>query len=244
MRKILAIVFVLSISFTYAQPGGGGGGGGGMRGGGSQGGGMGQSGGMQERKERPEFKASQVAGIFSYDDNEAVKKIKIKGKDNQLILSVRKAISKYNNNIQEIALLNKDNFDTLNVFMNTIMKSAMSSRGQGQQSNSGMQRGGGMQDDNDMQNNDSKDVMRNAMQLSKEKIEPAKRAVEQEERKLNNKLEAILNEKQYKKWLKYQEDVKEDMQPEKPSNNRQQGGQGQSQGGGMGGGSRGGGGMR
>ncbi|WP_298496561.1 hypothetical protein [uncultured Algibacter sp.] len=230
MRKIFALIFVLSISFTNAQPGGG------MQGGSSQGG-MRQGGGMQERQERPEFNASQIAGIFSYDDNEAVKKIKIKRKEKELILNVKKAINKYNNNIQEIALLNKDNFDTLNVFVNNIMKFAMTNRGQ-QQSNSGMQRGGGMQDDYDMQNNDSRDVMRNVMRLSKEKIKPAKMAVNKEEIKLNKKLESILDEKQYQKWLKYQEDFKEDMQPEKPSNNRQS----QNQGGGMGG--RGGGGGR
>lgn len=236
MRIFLLLLCALSFNVTEAQRGGGG------MGGSRQGGGMGQSGGMQERKERPKYNASQVAGIFSYDDNEAIKKIKVK--DEALTLNVRKAINEYNTNIQEIALLNKDNFDTLNVFMNTIMKSAMSSRrGQGQQnSGGGMQRGGSMQAGNDSQSDDSRDIMRNAMELSREKIRPVKQAVKQEEEKLNTKLKALLNEKQYKKWLKYQDDIKEDMQPEKPSNNNQ-GGQRQNQGGGgMGG--RGGGGMR
>ncbi|WP_396601235.1 hypothetical protein [Algibacter sp. R77976] len=239
MRVFLLLLCALSFNITQAQPGGGGGGGG-MRGG--QGGGMGQGGSMQERQERPEFNASQMAGIFSYDDKEVVKKIKIKKKDKDLILNVRQAINKYNTNVQEIALLNKDNFDTLNVFVNTIMKSAMQNRRQ-QQSGYGMQSGGGMQDDNDMQNDDSRNVMRNTMRLSKEKIEPAKIAVQEEEMKLNKNLESILDEKQYKKWLKYQEDTKEAMQPEKPSNNRQSQNQG---GGGMrgSGGGGGGGGMR
>lgn len=233
MRIFILLLCAFSFNFTQAQRGGG------MRGG--QYGGTGQDRDMQERRERPEFNASQMAGIFSYNDKDAVKKIKIKKKDKDLILNVRQAINKYNTNIQEIALLNKDNFDTLNVFVNTIMKSAIQNRQQ-EQSSYGMQRGEGIQDEDDMQNDDSRNIMRNTMRLSKEKIEPAKIAVQEEEMKLNKNLESILDEKQYKKWLKYQEDTKEAMQPEKPSNNRQSQNQGSR--GAMGGRGGGGGGMR
>ena len=78
MKHILAVVFVLGISITYAQPGGGGG-----MGGMQQGGGMDQRGGMQQQQvEIPEFNAAQAAGIFKYDAEEAIKKIKIKKNKN------------------------------------------------------------------------------------------------------------------------------------------------------------------
>ena len=214
IKNILAIVFVLGISLTYAQPGGGG------MGGPQQGGGMGQRAGMQQKQETiPEFNASQVAGIFKYDVDEAIKKIKIK-KDKKLIQGVSRAIGTYNIKMDEIALLNKDNFDTLNVYVNTTLKSK-----RGQKVSQQM----GSNNDSRREGSDSK--MGDPKELIKAKIDPAKVAVKKEVQNLNKTLEALLSDKQYGKWLKYQEKVKEDNQPKTPSNSSQ----GDQQGGGMGG---------
>ena len=218
MRILLVIVCVLSFSFIHAQPGGGGG---------RQGGGPGGSSGMssQERPKMVEFSASKVAGIFNYDDEAAIKKIKIKKKDKELILKVRKSIEKYNNRVNEIALLNKDNFDTLNVYVNAKMKAMQSSRSES-----------GSRMDRSDASDDSKDPER---ALIEAKINPAKIEVKAAEVKLNKGLEAILSEKQYTKWIKYQTFVKSEQNP-KPETNQSSdsrmssgGGQGGPPGGGM-----------
>ena len=221
MKHILAIVFVLGISLTYAQRGGGG------MGGMQQGGGMSQRGGMQQQQvEIPEFNAAQGAGIFKYDADEVIKKIKIK-KDKNLIQGVSRAIGTYNIKMDEIALLNKDNFDTLNVYVNTTLKSKRSQRG-GQQ----------LESNDDSSRTGSNDNLNDPKELIKAKIDPAKAAVKKEEHNLNKSLETLLSEKQYEKWLKYQETVKEDKQPKMPSNSNQGNRQGGSMGGPPGGGMR------
>ncbi|GAA3640521.1 hypothetical protein [Flavivirga jejuensis] len=209
MRTLLLLICTLSFSITYSQPPGGGGGQRGSRGG-----------QMQERPQREveEFDASKMAGIFAYDDATVIKKLKLKKKNEELILNVRKAIANYNRKVQEIGLLNKDNFDTLNVHMNAIMKASMASRGQDR----GNQRIG---DSNDGES----DIMSKARALAKEKIKPAREAVKKEAQKLNKTLEAILNEKQYVRWAKYEEAVKEALKPKQASNQTNQmrsGGQG------------------
>lgn len=208
MRIILALLCVLSFSYSQAQPGGG-------RPGGGPPGGRGDMSSMEAPK-MIEFNASKVAGIFNYDDEAAIKKIKIKKKNNELILNVRRAIEKYNNKVNEIALLNKDNFDTLNVYVNAKMKAMQSSRSQ---SSSRMDRSDDDQEDPDRAKIEAK-------------IIPAKKAVKIAEVNLNKKLEAILSEKQYGKWIKYQTLVKEELNPKPETNDYNSG---MSRGGGQGG---------
>ncbi|TDY60931.1 hypothetical protein DFQ06_2938 [Algibacter lectus] len=215
MRILLVLVCMLSFSFIYAQPGGGGQGG-------PPGGGRSMS-SSQERPKMVEFNAAKVAGIFNYDDEAAIKKIKIKKKHKDLTLKVRKAIEKYNIRVNEIALLNKDNFDTLNVYVNAKMKAMQSSRGQNQS--------GSRMDRSDTSSNDSKDDPERAK--IKQKIDPAKKEVKVAEGKLNTHLESILSEKQYGKWLKYQVKVKSELIEEPESNNNSD--SGMSRGGGQGG---------
>ncbi|MEP1488429.1 MAG: hypothetical protein ABJK28_08370 [Algibacter sp.] len=234
MRTLLVLFSVISFNFMSAQPGGGG-----QRDGGGQrqGGGM-QGGQQRERPEMREFNASEIAGIFNYDDVEALKKLKFKKKNKELQLKVRRAIINYNNKINEIALLNKDNFDTLNVYVNAMMKSRSNNRGQGQSN----ERGGNM--DREDGNSDSKDSMANTKELVEQKLNPARIGVRMAEKKLNKKLESLLDEKKYEKWLKYQQKVKDDLKPEEQSEQNDRS-SGMSGGGGrQGGGPPGGGGMR
>ncbi|KAA5825691.1 hypothetical protein FPF71_07210 [Algibacter amylolyticus] len=222
MKIFLLLLCALSFSESQAQPGGGGG-----RGGRTMGGGQGQDQSERQRPKMVEFNASNIVGTFNYDDNEAVDKIKLKSKkEAALILDVRQAIMTYNQAVNEIALNNKDNFDTLNVYMNALMKSSRPQRGQ--------QRGSG---DYGMQEDNQDNPMRQAKRLAEEKMEPAKKGIQEEEEKLNTKLEGILNEKQFKKWLKYQIAVKKDLEPQAESENNNN----RSLGGGQGGSSRGGG---
>ncbi|MBC2846705.1 hypothetical protein [Winogradskyella flava] len=238
MRYPILLFCFLTFSFICAQPGGGQGGQ--RMGGGRQGGQM--NGGREEQKNIPEFDAAKVAGIFSYSDTEAIKKMKLKN-DEDLELKVSKAISKYNMRMDEVTLLNTENFDTINDFMNTIGKRMRQNSGTGGRR---MGRGQDSNSDSKRQNGDfdERDPVRKIMHRSKEKVEAVKAKVLIEEGLLNKELESLLSEKQYKKWLKYQNKVKKEMTPEEPSNNRNQnsgirggtnGGQGGRPGGGRGG---------
>ena len=222
MRVILVLLSVLSFSFIQAQPGGG------PPGGGPSGGNSSSGSSSQERPKMVEFNAAKVVGIFNYDDEAVIKKIKIKKKNKELILEVRKSIEKYNNRVNEIALLNKDNFDTLNVYVNAKMKAMQSSRSQDQS--------GSRMDRSNTSSNDSKEDPDRA--LIEEKLKPAKTGVKVAEKKLGKTLEGLLTEKQYKKWIKYQTKVKTELNPEPESNDNNSGmssggGQGGPPGGGM-----------
>jgi len=52
-------------------------------------------------------------------------------------------------------------------------------------------------------------------------IRPIKEEILSNEEVLNKTLEEILSEKQNKKWLKYQNNIKESLQPKRPDNNGQ-----------------------
>ncbi|WP_147676268.1 hypothetical protein [Algibacter pacificus] len=212
MKTLLVLFCVLSFSVLQAQPGGGGG----RPGGGPPGSsGMGDG----ERPEMVEFNAAKVAGIFNYDDDDAIKKLKIKKNEAELRLTVRKAIENYNKKVNDIALLNKDNFDTLNVYVNAKMKAMQASR-----------RESGFRMESGERFTDSQDPDRALIQS---KIDPAKTEVKAAEAKLNKDLEAVLSEKQYAKWMKYQAFIKEEQNPQ-PKSNRN-GNSGMSRGGRQGG---------
>lgn len=224
--RILLLLCALSFSLTYyAQPGGNS-----MMRAGQ--GGRSQNGiqnNQQRHLEKREFNASNAAGIFSYDDDDVITKIKLKKKDEKLITSVRKAIVNYNIKIQEIGLLNKDNFDTLNIYVNTMMKSRASHRNR---SNGNHQISYNDSTNEEIISEDD-EKMHASRKLIRQKIEPAKIAVKKEEVILNNALKAMLNEKQYKKWAKYQEAIKDELNPKPRSIN--QNNQMRPPGGGMGG---------
>jgi hypothetical protein len=212
MKNILLILSVFSFSLTYAQRGGGQGGG--AMGGQNRGGGQ-----QQQRQERPKFNASKIAGVFNYDIDQAINKIKIKKKNKALITGVGSEISKYNTAINEIALLNKENFDTLNVYMNDVMKS--------------------------LQVSGDRSKMKAIRGSVREKLQPVRLSVMQEETKLNESLTMLLDENQLRRWKQHQKEIKAELSPGRANNqmrgnntgNRQRGG-GQGMQGGAGGGRR------
>lgn len=214
MKHLIFLLSFLTILSTYAQRGGQGGQ---RMGGGRQGG---QSMGQQERENLPEFDAAKVAGIFSYNDSEAIKKMKLK-KDENLKLKVRRVIAEYNMHMDEISLLNTENFDTINVFMNTTRK-YMRSNGNRGRNQMGKGQGNGSKSEGQNKNFDEDNPIRKMMHMNKDKIDIVKAEVLEEERLLNSKLESLLSEKQYKKWIKYQNKIKKDMAPVEVSNNRNQ----------------------
>ncbi|MDT0558818.1 hypothetical protein RM697_09170 [Ichthyenterobacterium sp. W332] len=228
MKYLILITGLLIFNFSYAQPGGQGG----RNGGGPPGGQMNRS---QQQNEIPEFDAFKLAGVFSYDVKEAVQKIKIK-KDKDLELKVIRTIVTYNKRMDELSLLNSQNFDSINIFMNTlIMDSRQRSNRGGRQMNNRQNR-----NNEDFREHKAKkgDPIRNYVELSKDKIDIVRMEVLKEEEELNNQLKAILNDKQFNKWTKYQNKIRKELVPPKQEANSQNrrgemhGGQGRPPGGG------------
>jgi hypothetical protein len=173
--KILLFVAMLLVSVQFSAQHSGG-----RRGGSS---GQGQESTSREVKE---FKASDVVGIFYYDESEIIKKLKVKDKDKQYL--VKKELSNYNTNVREISFLNSEKFSDLNVVINATRNSG---------------------------DRESGSKMREKVE---EIVKPVKEEVLVHEEELNRKLENILSEKQLKKWIKYQKNKKESLQPKQPQN--------------------------
>ncbi|WP_139059088.1 hypothetical protein [Polaribacter reichenbachii] len=137
-----------------------------------------QQNGQGNARETKEFKASDAAGIFYYDTEEVIKKNKVK--DDNLIFKVKKALNNYNFKIKEIALLNSEKLNNLDVVMSSLKD---------------VQR-------NNLQNNSSDKSQEMRSNIGKI-LRPIKEGVQINEKDLNQFLEEILSEKQNKKWIKY-----------------------------------------
>ena len=197
--KNIFIVLIIFLTFNlYAQPLGGGGG---RR---SQG----QNPQSEQSQEVKKFSASDAAGLFYYDIEKVVKKIKVKDEKSQY--AVKKALRNYNFRIKEILFLNSENLSGLDLVISSLPKPSKEERNQSSE-------------DKSAENNDRRKIIGNI-------IGPIRKEVKIHERELNQILEDILSEKQQKKWLKYQKSKKESLLPKKTQNrgnqnSRQSGGQ-------------------
>lgn len=186
MKHLFFATLLLVSSFIFSQ---------GMRNGG---GGMNQQNRQGETREVQEFNASDAAGIFYYETDEVIKKIKVK--DDQLKFKVKKALSNYNFKIKEIAFLNSVKLNDLDKLMAAMRDS---------------------QPTNLQDNSSNSDERQNMRKAIGKVIRPIKDEILSNEEVLNKTLEEILSEKQNKKWLKYQNNIKESLQPQRPDNNGQ-----------------------
>jgi hypothetical protein len=110
MKKVFFIaVLVLSIGLNAQPPGGGGGR--------SQ---QNQNRQGGEKREIKKFKASEVAGIFYYEIEKVVKKLKVKKEEVQL--PIQKALRNYNFKIKEILFLNSEKFSDIDILVNSLAK--------------------------------------------------------------------------------------------------------------------------
>jgi hypothetical protein len=199
MKNIFLIILLLANTAISAQRGGGG------MGRGQQ---QNQNGQQNSEREVKQFKASDVAGIFYYDVEEVIKKVKVK--DDALKASASKVLRDYNFKIKEIALLNTDNFKAIDILM---------------KSNRGNNKGPRQRNvSNNNENQQPKEVDSLRIKVNKI-IRPIRREVNKNEAVLNETLQSILSKKQHTKWLKYQENKKEELAPKKPERNNNRGGQ-------------------
>ncbi|KGL62911.1 hypothetical protein [Polaribacter sp. Hel1_85] len=190
MKNVIFIVITFLSFNVFAQPPGGGG----RRQ-------QGQSPQSNQTQKEVKFNASNMAGVFYYDIKEVIKKTKVKGDNNQFLVS--KELKNYNFKVKEISFLNSKKFTDLDVVVNSISK------------------GGDME------------ARKNLRKKVDELIKPVRDDIHEIEKELNDNLEKILSEKQFKKWLKYQKKKKESFQPKRPQNNQRQGQRQMQNGGGM-----------
>jgi hypothetical protein len=183
MKNISFFLIAFITVNVFAQPRGGGGGG-------RQ---QGRNSQFDETQEVKKFSASDAAGVFYYDIEKVIKKIKVKDEKKQY--QIKKALRNYNSKISEISFLNSDKFEELDIAINSLPKRSRQSRNQFSEDDS-----------------ENKNDIRKKTGLI---IRPVKDEIRENERELNRVLEEILSKKQQKKWLKFQKKKKESLQPQK-----------------------------
>lgn len=174
MKKIILVILVLQSVFFYAQQ-------------------MGQGRPQQNQgqpgdQKPPKFNASDVSGIFYYEQDEVVSKLKIKDEEKEYL--VIKALRNYNHKIKEISFLNTKNFKQVDALVNAVLNSSKTAP-------------------SELEEGKKIDV--------KGVIGGVVKEVQSNEKKLNDTLEGILTKKQHKKWLKYQKKKKRSLLPKRPS---------------------------
>ncbi|PWD97612.1 hypothetical protein [Marinilabilia rubra] len=128
----------------------------------------------------PDFNAEKAAGIFEYDIEKVIKKLKII--DDSIKSKVSESLNHYNSKIYELSILHAATFQKLEADFDRNVQIAMRNR-----------------DRNQM----------NGVKAEIQKIiPPIRMQVQNEEKLLNAAMTEILTEKQNKKWLRYQEGKK------------------------------------
>ena len=159
----------------------------------------------QEPPKMLKYNAKNAANIFYYQINEIPKKIKVKSED--LKKNIIKELRTYNSKVKNISFLNFQELRELEVLVNST----------GEQSRTNLE------------------LRRNLRKRIETVILPIRDSISKFEETINISFETILSKKQYKKWIKYQKNVKRELLPKRPRNtsarpptnrmNRRRGGQ-------------------
>ncbi|MAD96034.1 MAG: hypothetical protein CMB99_01770 [Flavobacteriaceae bacterium] len=137
-----------------------------------------------------EYKAKNVCGIFYYNSEEVVGKIKVKKDETKR--KVQKELRDYNNKIKDIEFLNSVKLVEVETVVNNFGPQART-------------------------NADIRDRIRKLIEGTIPKVRDSVFAREKE---LNSNMEAFLSKKQYKKWIRYQKNKRESLLPKPPNTNR------------------------
>lgn len=124
----------------------------------------------------PDFNAEKAAGIFEYDVEEAIEKLKIA--DDTTKQKVTEALNAYNSNMFDLSVEHASTFKALEDEFDKNVQIAMQRRDRSQ--------------------------MNGVKAKIKQVIPPISMQVGAEERVLNDVMAILLTEKQNDKWLKYQ----------------------------------------
>lgn len=180
MKVLFSILLFVQISILVAQrPGGG------------RGGNFNQNQNTGTRVVQ-KFESQKFAGILEYDAKKTLKKLKLK-KSDSVASFVISEIDKYNQQVKQIGIDNKDLFEGLDIVVNQNMETARSSQ--------------------------NRELMRETMGMVREKLNPIREVLRSKEEILNNNLSTHLSEEQQEKWLKYQKDEKDKIMPKRRNGN-------------------------
>ncbi len=151
--------------------------------------------GQGSQMTQPKVNPQNMARIITYDYEVVIKKLKIK--EALLKTVVMQAIYKHNNKINEIKTFNYKTFDDVSNFLTKKRSEAMLNR--------------------------DFNTMEESQMLANEMLAPICEKVLLQKNTLNTTFEKELSEKQYKKWLKYQETELKKLSPITPQtqNNQQ-----------------------
>lgn len=133
------------------------------------------------------FNSRNFVGIFYYDKEEVLKKVKIKKLDKEGV--VIKALKTYNKHIENLAFLENDQFNKTDKKVEETVIIA--------------------------KQNKNFEAIKEMRQNIKKALKPIRQEIKREEKKLNDKMVAVLSDKQLKKWLKYQKKIKAKLNPKK-----------------------------
>jgi hypothetical protein len=128
----------------------------------------------------PDFNAEKAAGIFQYDIEKVIKKLKIV--DDSAKVKISESLIEYNNKMYELSVLHSATFQKLEADFDSNVQIAMRNR------------------DRDQMNGVKAEIQRI--------IPPIRMKVQKEEKLLNDKMANFLTEKQNNKWIRYQEGMK------------------------------------
>ena len=137
-----------------------------------------------------EYKAKNIVGIFYYNLEEVVSKIKVKKDDTKN--KVAKELRSYNNKVKDIEFLNSVKLTEVETVVNNLGPQARTNA----------------------------DIRARIRKLIETTIPPVRDSVFAREKALNTNMEGILSAKQYKKWIKYQKNKRESLLPKPPTQNR------------------------
>ena len=149
--------------------------------------------GVPNDRPKIEYSSKDVSGICYYDIDETVEEIKVK--DDEQDYLVAKTLKKYNKKVKKIEFLNTENFRRLDKVVNTLFNST----------------------DKGKENPVPKKPEKREDLIGT--IKRVKDELKEEELLLNKEMTSVLSSKQYKKWLKYQKQLKKGLikKPDMPS---------------------------
>ncbi|CAI8327371.1 MAG: Uncharacterised protein [Polaribacter sp. SA4-10] len=142
----------------------------------------------QEPPKMIKYDAKNAANLFYYQIDEIPKKIKVKS--NELKKITTKELRAYNSKIKNISFLNFQQLRELQTLVNSIGEQART-------------------------NPDLNRKLRKNIEIV---ILPIRDSVKKFEEKLNGVFKVAFSKKQYKKWIKYQKNVKRELLPKRPRN--------------------------
>lgn len=151
--------------------------------------------GQDNQMGQPQMNPENMAGIFMYDAEDVFKKIKVKETTKQQVIT--KAITKYNNKINELKAFNYETFSNVKTFLDKKRNEAML--------------------------NQDNVTMKDAKIQANEMLKPIREKVQEQQSLINSIFKTALTLKEYNSWLKYQEKKRNELKPKTPENSQMQG---------------------